>query len=186
VFAALASTPTLVLSPIWLSMILSELRTKGVADRDLAIELLMRVHTQVTDRMSTRLFEGLIPEEDAIAACREWARGYAAICDAAELSETDDELSECLYSFHILAEEPEALATAEALSGEGVSSVLTQLREDLVDSVAYLYESWLPGRSLEVALDEVKAQPVVRVGPKTGRNDPCPCGSGKKYKKCHG
>ncbi len=23
-------------------------------------------------------------------------------------------------------------------------------------------------------------------GPKIGRNDPCPCGSGKKYKKCHG
>jgi len=23
-------------------------------------------------------------------------------------------------------------------------------------------------------------------GPKVGRNDPCPCGSGKKYKKCHG
>ena len=23
-----------------------------------------------------------------------------------------------------------------------------------------------------------------RAGPKTGRNDPCPCGSGKKYKKC--
>ncbi|MGF7232437.1 SEC-C metal-binding domain-containing protein, partial [Arachidicoccus sp.] len=31
----------------------------------------------------------------------------------------------------------------------------------------------------------VKQQPVV-VGPKTGRNDPCPCGSGKKYKNCHG
>jgi preprotein translocase subunit SecA len=28
-------------------------------------------------------------------------------------------------------------------------------------------------------------QPV-RVGPKVGRNDPCPCGSGKKYKNCHG
>lgn len=26
----------------------------------------------------------------------------------------------------------------------------------------------------------------VRVGPKVGRNDPCPCGSGKKYKQCHG
>jgi preprotein translocase subunit SecA len=26
----------------------------------------------------------------------------------------------------------------------------------------------------------------VRVGPKVGRNDPCPCGSGKKYKNCHG
>lgn len=31
----------------------------------------------------------------------------------------------------------------------------------------------------------VKQQPVV-VGPKIGRNDPCPCGSGKKYKNCHG
>ncbi|HEY0299603.1 MAG TPA: preprotein translocase subunit SecA [Arachidicoccus sp.] len=32
---------------------------------------------------------------------------------------------------------------------------------------------------------EVKQQPVV-VGPKIGRNDLCPCGSGKKYKNCHG
>ena len=29
-------------------------------------------------------------------------------------------------------------------------------------------------------------QPVVRGEEKVGRNDPCPCGSGKKYKKCHG
>jgi preprotein translocase subunit SecA len=29
-------------------------------------------------------------------------------------------------------------------------------------------------------------QEPVRVGPKIGRNDPCPCGSGKKYKNCHG
>jgi preprotein translocase subunit SecA len=27
---------------------------------------------------------------------------------------------------------------------------------------------------------------VRRSGDKVGRNDPCPCGSGKKYKKCHG
>ncbi|MDQ3845220.1 MAG: SEC-C metal-binding domain-containing protein, partial [Bacteroidota bacterium] len=31
----------------------------------------------------------------------------------------------------------------------------------------------------------VKQEPI-RVGPKIGRNDPCPCGSGKKYKNCHG
>jgi len=31
----------------------------------------------------------------------------------------------------------------------------------------------------------VKAKPV-RTGPKVGRNDPCPCGSGKKYKQCCG
>ncbi len=31
-----------------------------------------------------------------------------------------------------------------------------------------------------------KAQPIVRQEEKVGRNDPCPCGSGKKYKHCHG
>ena len=31
----------------------------------------------------------------------------------------------------------------------------------------------------------VKQQPI-QVGPKIGRNDPCPCGSGKKFKSCHG
>ncbi|HET9701175.1 MAG TPA: preprotein translocase subunit SecA, partial [Burkholderiales bacterium] len=33
---------------------------------------------------------------------------------------------------------------------------------------------------------EAKAEPFVRHGQKVGRNDPCPCGSGKKYKQCHG
>jgi preprotein translocase subunit SecA len=32
---------------------------------------------------------------------------------------------------------------------------------------------------------QAKAKPV-RSGPKVGRNDPCPCGSGKKYKQCCG
>ncbi len=32
----------------------------------------------------------------------------------------------------------------------------------------------------------VAGAPVVREAPKVGRNDPCPCGSGKKYKQCHG
>ncbi|HKS16209.1 MAG TPA: SEC-C metal-binding domain-containing protein, partial [Planctomycetota bacterium] len=36
------------------------------------------------------------------------------------------------------------------------------------------------------AESEEKPKPFVATGPKVGRNDPCPCGSGKKYKKCHG
>ena len=31
-----------------------------------------------------------------------------------------------------------------------------------------------------------KPRPIVNEMPRVGRNDPCPCGSGKKYKKCHG
>jgi preprotein translocase subunit SecA len=33
---------------------------------------------------------------------------------------------------------------------------------------------------------EAQEQPFVREGRKVGRNEPCPCGSGKKYKQCHG
>lgn len=32
----------------------------------------------------------------------------------------------------------------------------------------------------------LRTGPIVRETPKVGRNEPCPCGSGKKYKKCHG
>jgi preprotein translocase subunit SecA len=37
-----------------------------------------------------------------------------------------------------------------------------------------------------VATAPPKAVPFARAGQKVGRNDPCPCGSGKKYKQCHG
>ena len=38
----------------------------------------------------------------------------------------------------------------------------------------------------EPAEEEQEKQPFVREGKKVGRNEPCPCGSGKKYKQCHG
>jgi preprotein translocase subunit SecA len=45
------------------------------------------------------------------------------------------------------------------------------------------------GNELETSVAEpetAKVQTVLREEPKVGRNDPCPCGSGKKYKYCHG
>ncbi|MBB6054365.1 preprotein translocase subunit SecA [Tolumonas osonensis] len=38
----------------------------------------------------------------------------------------------------------------------------------------------------EAEVDGQAVEPFVRDGAKVGRNDPCPCGSGKKYKHCHG
>ncbi|MNU08201.1 preprotein translocase subunit SecA [compost metagenome] len=38
----------------------------------------------------------------------------------------------------------------------------------------------------DVAVATATAVAPVRSEPKVGRNDPCPCGSGKKYKHCHG
>jgi preprotein translocase subunit SecA len=43
-----------------------------------------------------------------------------------------------------------------------------------------------PKLTLNRGEEPVASQPVQRHDDKVGRNDPCPCGSGKKYKKCHG
>ena len=52
------------------------------------------------------------------------------------------------------------------------------------ESVAAIYRFWLPHRQ---AIQELElAKTYRREHPKVGRNDPCPCGSGKKFKKCCG
>jgi preprotein translocase subunit SecA len=51
------------------------------------------------------------------------------------------------------------------------------------------YEQSLLAPEMEEPQEEDESdlvQPFVREGTKVGRNDPCPCGSGKKYKQCHG
>ena len=50
--------------------------------------------------------------------------------------------------------------------------------EELVVTVADLYDLTQDQR--------YKVETVKRDAPKAGRNDPCPCGSGKKFKACHG
>jgi len=64
-----------------------------------------------------------------------------------------------------------------------------ELREALAKqipaSLAAIHAYWLPRRLVSDQQDEAAA-PVKRDGPKVGRNDLCPCGSGKKFKKCCG
>ena len=48
-----------------------------------------------------------------------------------------------------------------------------------------VYEQSLPEQEQEEVV-AVAEQPFTREGNKVGRNDPCPCGSGKKFKQCHG
>ncbi len=48
-------------------------------------------------------------------------------------------------------------------------------------------DQYLQGGDISIDPGAVKsAQPIIPNDQKVGRNDPCPCGSGKKYKKCHG
>ena len=51
-------------------------------------------------------------------------------------------------------------------------------------------KKWMKNHEAELRAENgatpAKVETVVHQGPRIGRNDPCPCGSGKKYKKCCG
>nr|QGT50781.1 hypothetical protein Elusimicrob2101_0440 [uncultured Elusimicrobia bacterium] len=51
-------------------------------------------------------------------------------------------------------------------------------------------KKWMKDHEAELRAEQpgapAKVETVKHEGPKIGRNDPCPCGSGKKYKKCCG
>lgn len=59
-----------------------------------------------------------------------------------------------------------------------------QLAQRIPTCVAALYRFWLPYR--EAIHERMVATTIQRTSPKVGRNDPCPCGSGQKFKKCCG
>jgi uncharacterized protein len=84
---------------------------------------------------------------------------------------------------------PLYLLGAEEVSEEEEALVSSpEQREELSGlipaSVAAIYRYWLPTRRAADA--EPGAGTIRRGGPKAGRNDPCPCGSGRQFKHCCG
>jgi uncharacterized protein len=111
-----------------------------------------------------------------------WVAGFqhAAICFP-ELGETpDDAVMTALARLyrHLPAETQEERDTVALLDKEHPLATLDDAMEDLVMAVADLYDLT---RDARYRVDTIR-----RDAPKVGRNDPCPCGSGKKFKQCHG
>jgi preprotein translocase subunit SecA len=80
------------------------------------------------------------------------------------------------------------LARVEVRAQEDVQAVEEQRRER--GRMQYQHQeagalAMAGGGAAEVAAQAAQ-QPFVRSGVKVGRNEPCPCGSGRKYKQCHG
>lgn len=88
--------------------------------------------------------------------------------------------------------EPNLLEELEEDSEVQLNYDKERLYRNMVEAKAtWLYElpQWdgliPPERRQELYREQKRSKTVVK-GEKIGRNDPCPCGSGKKYKKCHG
>jgi preprotein translocase subunit SecA len=73
------------------------------------------------------------------------------------------------------------IETAEELERASES-----IQEDLADVKGVQYQHASADQSEDEPTARVAASQAAQAGPKVGRNDPCPCGSGKKYKHCHG
>jgi preprotein translocase subunit SecA len=74
-----------------------------------------------------------------------------------------------------------AVASAEARAEEA-----PQRLPDFARALEKKQERQQKDLQYQTGAAQAEAPKPVRAGAKVGRNDPCPCGSGKKYKKCHG
>ena len=69
------------------------------------------------------------------------------------------------------------------------AAAIEQQRREAAAKQKMAFEHAEAGSAVAPAADApppAASQPITRAQPKVGRNDPCPCGSGKKYKQCHG
>ncbi|RQP24001.1 UPF0149 family protein [Piscinibacter terrae] len=111
-----------------------------------------------------------------------WVAGFqhATICfpDLVELP--DDAVMAALARLfrHLPAETDEEKEVVATLDREQPLTTLEDAIEEIVLAVADLQDLTREQR--------YKVETVKRDAPKVGRNDPCPCGSGKKFKHCHG
>lgn len=121
-----------------------------------------------------------------------WCQGYLhgidngnedwfAALGAEDGKEDNDEvayLDEQLFTLFVLTGDAEAAAEAageEWFSGEELQRLQLESEEKLPQVVADIYRFWVAKRRVKT---------IRRSAAKVGRNDPCPCGSGRKFKKC--
>ena len=98
------------------------------------------------------------------------------------------------YLFHMQIVEAPSTAAAATANGNGDEPVLTAAQrrraqtsvDDLEAQFQRRKKKELQEAQMAGSNGNTAPQQVVRGQAKVGRNDPCPCGSGKKYKKCHG
>jgi preprotein translocase subunit SecA len=87
---------------------------------------------------------------------------------------------------HVKIRQEDAADAIERKREEEKARARMNFQHQNVSSLAGGEQPAEPGQAQEQGQSQGRQTPFVRDVPKVGRNDPCPCGSGKKYKVCHG
>src|SRR5258708_33570410 len=184
-FAAIACSTPPVSRAKWLPAILgASIAAGGVEDIEPIAQLLERFAEDTARQLNEGEGFDFLLYGGADEDFSTWADGYLAGVGLAdppweEQAEPED-LDNLLFPFLALTGQAKELALEageEWMSDTEEARVLAEIREDLAGHLIEVRRYWF-----EKAIPPT----VKREGPKVGRNDPCPCGSGKKYKSCHG
>lgn len=172
--AALGSGPAVVPPSVWVETVLAERRVADAAVAEAGHDALLRVYHLVQLRLREAA-ETLVPAPDDLGAVTEFCQGYLRGAAMHEAWLRDEDAALMLVMVAALAGElsVDKLRDPEDRPLADPDAWLRTQREMLGEQIAGVYEYWL---AKDVALTPAP--------PKLGRNDPCRCGSGKKYKKC--
>ncbi len=159
-------------------------------EANVMLGLVMRLYNGLIQRFQTDP-EGFRPVylDAAQWGASEWCEGFL----------TGTRLDSKAWSLLIVAEPTWFTPFLRLGSDSGLQRTLQDEDGDrwveaIIPSLVEIHAFWLERRQSSLNPRDLARgapppraqQPVVRATPKVGRNDPCPCGSGKKYKKCCG
>ncbi|MFH0861922.1 MAG: SEC-C metal-binding domain-containing protein [Candidatus Altiarchaeota archaeon] len=140
-------------------------------------------------------------EEDVAAECKRFLAAekdeeLVALCIPEMAEVQEEELFDGLRTFHKCSNEAKRMLTREDLmelhAGTSRLKAYTHCTKDLWGHFSHQSLQYLDGVNQSYSgppkrkIDLLKPLPATKKPPKVGRNDPCPCGSGVKYKKCCG
>ena len=177
---AVASAPTMVQPRNWLQIILGEGGFADLKDANRIFGLLMRLYNGIIATLDVggRVAPGPETSDEEVSA---WCAGYLRLAQSDPRWTADKTGVELIIPVASLAtgadlDQPDDGTPDPLMSAEKRA----QYRGGLDDCVRAIDLYWGARRP------PPPVAPVVRVAPKVGRNELCPCGSGKKYKRCHG
>ena len=183
-FTAIISGPAIIQPSQWMPVIWGDFEPEWESDKEFKniISLMIRHMNGIVTTLMEQpedfepFYLEWVGEDRNYPIVDGWCEGYMSgvALAALEWTSAGEEMAALLAP--VLAFTQESGWRGHDLSEKEVRN----LQNSILANVRKIHAYWLMQRSE----DAPSSQPVRRSEPRIGRNDPCPCGSGKKYKKC--
>ncbi len=180
VMTAAIVSPEFIPAQKWQSLIIGSSAALGSKEDVEILKIMLSFEYQkILGGLMEGAFEPLFWEdEDERVITKDWAQGFedgTYLCYEAWAPFLEDEGRILAVLLNVLRQSEEI---NKKIAGAGIdpSVAFDQARYEIQDVVCVLYDQWAKAR-----FETVNTPRHVE---KVGRNEPCPCGSGKKYKKC--